>query len=136
MAESREERSDVFRGVGQQVTIASDDDFLKIKETLTRIGIVIESNKLQQVCYILHKKGHYAIVHHKELLDLDGIKVEIDDVGISRRESITRLLHQWKLLSPVEELQPKEVQMFGLKVVPYREKSNWSFFSLYNIGRK
>jgi hypothetical protein len=135
MAVNKEEKDDVFKGLGRKINISSDDDFLKIKETLTRVGIVTEPSRLLQVCYILHKKGHYAIVHHKELLTLDNISIEVDEDDIKHRNIITDLLKQWNLLTVSEEY-PKIDGLHGLKVVPYRDKSQWNFTSLYNIGRK
>lgn len=136
VASNKETERSLFKGIGTEIEINSDDNFLKIKETLTRVGIVTEKNKLMQTCYILHKKGRYSIVHYKELLLLDRINVEIEDIDVDRRRAIAGLLQQWNLLTIVNPQDQQAPHLFGIKVVPYRERANWTLFSLYNIGRK
>lgn len=136
MAELSKGAKSSFDNVGTKIEILRGDDFLKIKETLTRVGIVTEPNKLMQVCYILHKKGQYSIVHYKELLLLDGIKVEVDDIDVQRRQIISLLLEEWNLLKLISDVSEKPQQLMGIKVVPYKERDKWTLFSLYNIGRK
>jgi len=129
----------IFKGYGVEVRIAEEDDFLKIKETLTRIGVAAkEGNKLYQSCHILHKQGKYAIIHFKELFALDGKSSTFTDEDKGRRNEIARLLQEWKLLKVVDPDQIKKptVPMSQIKVIPYKEKGNWELISKYSIGIK
>lgn len=132
---NREEATDIFHGVGQEILLNESDDFLKIKETLTRIGTVENEHTIIQACYILHKRGKYAILHEKELLSLDQGKVVAKENDIQQRKTVVRLLQQWKLLSLTTSTDTT-VNMHGLKVVLFKDKDKWSFVSQYNIGRK
>lgn len=131
------DKEDIFRGIGIEITLKDPSDFLKVKETLTRIGFASKKeNILYQSCHILHKRGRYAIVHFKELFLLDGKKTDITENDIGRRNTIARLLGDWGL---VVVLDPKKIEeptvtMNQIKVVPYREKSNWSLQPKYAIG--
>lgn len=119
-----------------EVTIRDPDDFLKIKETLTRIGVPSFKDKtLYQSCHVLHKKGKYYIVHFKELFALDGKTSTLSDDDIARRNTITKLLAEWDLVSVVDstKLQPL-APMNSVKIVPYKEKHDWSLQSKYTIG--
>lgn len=139
MAEKKNDKSqtDVFQGLGVKITLKNDDDFLKIKETLTRIGYASKKdNTLYQSCHILHKQGEYAIMHFKELFILDGKYSNIDDEDIARRNMIAKLLSEWNLL----DIKPKQMlkeyaSMNTIKIVPFKEKSKWTLASKYTIGK-
>ena len=122
-----------------EVTIAEDEDFLKIKETLTRIGIASrKENKLYQSCHILHKQGKYYIVHFKELFALDGKPTDFSDEDKGRRNTIVNLLIEWDLVSVVnlEKIESPRAPMGQIKIIPHKEKSEWVLEAKYNIGRK
>lgn len=128
--------TDIFKGVGVEVFLKTPDDFLKIKETLTRIGVASKKDKtLYQSCHILHKRGRYAILHFKELFQLDGKETDISEEDISRRNSIALLLDEWGLLE-VKDDEDIEVDLKQIKIVPYKEKNEWKLESKYSIGRK
>lgn len=128
-----------------EVTLPTSDDFLKIKETLTRIGIgnskVTDSgteNKLYQTCHILQKRGKYYIVHFKELLLLDGKEVNLSDFDIKRRDTIISLLEEWGLLevnSPDFDSVEK-AKASSIRIIPYAEKGDWHLIPKYTIGVK
>lgn len=120
-----------------EITFPEKDDFLKIRETLSRIGVASRrSQELFQSCHILHKRGKYYIVHFKELFQLDGKPTNIDESDIGRRNTITMLLAQWKLLSIVDESQIKEPQapLSQIKIIPFKEKTEWKLTTKYSIG--
>lgn len=121
-----------------EVTLSEPDDFLKVKETLTRIGIASRrDNKLFQSCHILHKQGRYFIVHFKELFMLDGKKSNLEEADVQRRNTIATLLQDWGLV----EIQNTEVAqdcapMRQIKIIGYKDKQNWDLCPKYNIGNK
>ena len=121
-----------------EVTLNEPDDFLKVRETLTRIGVASrKDHKLYQSCHILHKQGRYFIVHFKELFLLDGKKSNLEENDIARRNTIATLMSDWGLISlqaakKVEPLAP----MRQIKIIPYKEKENWELCPKYNIGNK
>lgn len=122
-----------------EIRITNDDDFLKIRETLTRIGVASRKDKtIYQSCHILHKQGRYYIVHFKELFALDGkpSNFGFDDVG--RRNTIANLLAEWGLVELVEPKKSSEplAPLSQIKVLPHREKSEWNLVAKYNIGKK
>jgi hypothetical protein len=122
-----------------EVHLKHDDDFLKIRETLTRIGVASHKNKtIYQSCHILHKQGRYYIVHFKELFALDGKPSNFGDDDISRRNTIVNLLAEWGLVTPVDPLKSKDpvAPLNQIKVLPFKEKSEWSLEAKYNIGKK
>lgn len=121
-----------------EVTLPSDDAFLKVKETLTRIGISSrKSNTLFQSCHILHKQGKYYIVHFKELFMLDGKGTNIDDEDIARRNTIIKLLAEWGLVKVVnEEVLSAESNLANIKIISHKDKDNWELVAKYNIGNK
>ena len=128
-------------GVDQmiEVTIKESDDFLKIKETLTRIGVASRKDKtLYQSCHILHKQGKYYIVHFKELFALDGKPTNFSENDIARRNTITNLLAEWELLTIVEPEKTKDpvVSLNQLKILSFSEKEEWTLTPKYNIGKK
>ena len=119
-----------------EVKLKEDDDFLKVKETLTRIGIASrKEKKLFQSCHILHKQGKYYIVHFKELFALDGKPTNISENDIERRNTIANLLHEWELVKLVipEKAQPT-VPIRQLKILPFGEKNEWDLQAKYSIG--
>ena len=121
-----------------EVTLNEPDDFLKVRETLTRIGVASrKDHKLYQSCHILHKQGRYFIVHFKELFLLDGKKSNLEENDIARRNTIETLMSYWGLISlqaakKIEPLAP----MRQIKIIPYKEKENWELCPKYNIGNK
>jgi len=122
-----------------EVTLAKDDDFLKVKETLTRIGVSSrKENKLYQSCHILHKRGKYYIVHFKELFALDGLPTNLSDEDVGRRNTITNLLEEWELLKVVKPEKSEEplTPINKIKILPYREKGDWELCPKYHIGKK
>lgn len=122
-----------------EVNLKDDDDFLKIRETLTRIGVASHKNKtIYQSCHILHKQGRYYIVHFKELFALDGKPSNFGEDDISRRNTIVNLLAEWGLVSPVNASKSKEpvAPLNQIKVLPFKEKDDWTLEAKYNIGKK
>jgi hypothetical protein len=122
-----------------EITLEQEDDFLKIKETLTRIGVSSKTeNKLWQSCHILHKKGKYYIVHFKELFLLDGLSSSIDENDIARRNTIAKLLQDWGLLKIVDPTRIEAVQagVNQIKIIPFKDKNNWQLIPKYHIGKK
>jgi hypothetical protein len=121
-----------------EVLLPEPDNFLKIRETLTRIGIASrKEQKLYQSCHILHKQGRYFIVHFKELFALDGKESNITSNDVERRNTVAGLLQDWNLLSVVDatKAEPK-VSLSQIKVVAYKEKVDWELVPKYNIGKK
>lgn len=121
-----------------EITLAKPDDFLKIKETLTRIGISSKKEKkLYQTCNILHKRGRYYIVHFKEIFLLDGKESNFTLEDVARRNKIVSLLQEWKLLTVVDNSAiTNQSTMSAIKIVPYREKKDWELISKYQLGKK
>ena len=122
-----------------EVMIGEEEDFLKIKETLTRIGVASrKEKKLYQSCHILHKQGKYYIVHFKELFALDGKPTNFSDEDIGRRNTIALLLEEWGLIKIVEKEICEKVKtpLSQIKILPFKEKSDWELVAKYNIGRK
>ena len=122
-----------------EVRLKQEDGFLKIKETLTRIGVASRKDqKLYQSCHILHKQGKYYIVHFKELFTLDGKPSNFGDDDIARRNTIANLLAEWELVELVEPDKSKEpvALISQIKVLPDKEKDQWELVAKYNIGKK
>lgn len=122
-----------------EVKLKDADDFLKVKETLTRLGVASERNKtLYQSCHILHKRGQYYIVHFKELFALDGKPSSLDEEDISRRNTIANLLEDWGLVTLVDPAKSamNVAPMRLIKVIPHKEKNEWNLVSKYKIGKK
>jgi len=121
-----------------EVTLKQPDDFLKVKETLTRIGVASKkSNTLFQSCHILHKQGKYYIVHFKELFALDGKPSDFTEEDQSRRNTIANLLEEWDLLDIVNsEKVANAGSLSTIKVIPFNQKSEWELVAKYNIGKK
>ncbi len=122
-----------------EITLKEEDDFLKVRETLTRIGVSSRTeNKLYQSCHILHKRGKYYIVHFKELFSLDGLPTDISETDIGRRNTITSLLEEWDLLSIVipEKVKQPKVSLAQIKIISYNDKKDWEMIPKYHIGRR
>jgi hypothetical protein len=121
-----------------EVGLREPDDFLKVRETLTRIGVASrKEKKLYQSCHILHKQGKYYIVHFKELFALDGKKANLSLNDVQRRNRIVQLLGDWGLVSiNVKESIADVAPLSQIKVLAYREKGDWTLESKYNIGKK
>jgi hypothetical protein len=121
-----------------EVTIKQPDDFLKVRETLTRIGVASRKDKtLFQSCHILHKQGKYYIVHFKELFALDGKKSTLTQNDIQRRNTISLLLQDWSLIDIVKkESTEDKAPLSQIKVLPFKEKKEWTLSAKYNIGKK
>ena len=121
-----------------EVTIKQPDDFLKVRETLTRIGVASRKDKtLFQSCHILHKQGKYYIVHFKELFALDGKLATLSENDIQRRNTIAVLLPDWALIDIVKkEAAENKAPLSQIKVLPFKEKKEWTLSAKYNIGKK
>jgi len=121
-----------------EVKLAQPDDFLKVRETLTRIGVASRNEKkLYQSCHILHKQGRYYIVHFKELFLLDGKSSDFSENDVQRRNRITKLLSDWGLVEVVDETQIEDLAPISqIKILPYKEKAEWQLIPKYSIGSK
>jgi len=120
-----------------EITLKEPDDFLKVRETLSRIGVSSRKEKvLYQSCHILHKQGKYYIVHFKELFLLDGKPVNFSENDIPRRNKIAELLQDWGLLTIVDKSERQTVPINQIKIISHREKSEWELRTKYDIGSK
>ena len=121
-----------------EVVLGEPDDFLKVRETLTRIGVASrKEKKIYQSCHILHKQGKYYIVHFKELFALDGKKTNLSSNDVQRRNRIIQLLADWGLITIVTPTQISDLAPLNqIKVLSFKEKNDWTLESKYNIGRK
>ena len=122
-----------------EVTLAQKDDFLKVRETLTRIGVAAKKeNVLYQSCHILHKQGKYYIVHFKELFALDGKPSSIVENDYARRNAIVNLLAEWGLVKVVnpEMIKEPRAPLSQIKIIAFKNKNEWELVAKYNIGRK
>ena len=122
-----------------EIKLKKEDDFLKVKETLTRIGVASKKDKtLCQSCHILHKQGRYYIVHFKELFALDGKPSNFSEGDIARRNTIVNLLKEWGLIEIVNTTSTESPisPISQIKVLPHKEKSEWELVAKYNIGKK
>ena len=121
-----------------EVTIKQPDDFLKVRETITRIGVASRKDKtLYQSCHILHKQGKYYIVHFKELFALDGKKSTLTQNDIQRRNTISLLLQDWSLIDIIKkDATEDKAPLSQIKVLPFKEKKEWTLSAKYNIGKK
>ncbi len=119
-----------------EISLKEPDDFLKVRETLSRIGVASrKERKLYQSCHILHKQGRYYIVHFKELFALDGKQTNLSENDIARRNTITNLLKDWGLVEVLGEAEPV-APLSQIKVLSYSEKEDWTLETKYNIGKK
>lgn len=121
-----------------EIVLNEPDDFLKVKETLTRIGVASrKENKLFQSCHILHKQGRYFVVHFKELFLLDGKKSNLEENDIARRNTIATLMSDWGLVNIVDSESAKPTApMRQIKIISFKDKDNWVLQPKYNIGQK
>jgi hypothetical protein len=120
-----------------EIILNEPDDFLKVRETLTRIGVASrQDKKLYQSCHILHKQGRYFIVHFKELFLLDGKKSNFELNDIARRNTITTLLSDWGLIKFARKEELTMAPLRQIKIIPFKEKSAWDLCPKYNIGNK
>ena len=121
-----------------EVQLKEPDDFLKVRETLTRIGVASRKDKkLFQSCHILHKQGRYFIVHFKELFALDGKEANLTDNDIERRNTIAQLLSDWGLIAVINTtIAEKKAPLSQIKVLSFKEKGEWDLQAKYNIGKK
>ena len=122
-----------------EVRLKEEDDFLKVRETLTRIGVASRKDKtLYQSCHILHKKGKYYIVHFKELFALDGKPTDFTDNDLARRNTIANLLEEWGLIKIVNTDSAKDIvaPLSQIKIIAYKERDEWQLTTKYNIGKK
>jgi hypothetical protein len=120
-----------------EILLSEPDDFLKVRETLTRIGVASrKEKKLYQSCHILHKQGKYYIVHFKELFALDGKKANLSINDVQRRNRIIQLLSDWGLVTTVIDETLDIAPLNQIKVISYKEKNNWTLETKYNIGKK
>ena len=119
-----------------EITLREPDDFLKVRETLSRIGVASrKEKKLYQSCHILHKQGKYYIVHFKELFALDGKKTNLSENDIARRNTVVNLLNDWGLVH-VENAAEPSATLSQIKVISFREKNDWMLEAKYNIGKR
>ncbi|NMJ88020.1 MAG: translation repressor protein [Thaumarchaeota archaeon] len=119
-----------------EVGLKEPDDFLKIRETLSRIGVASrKERKLYQSCHILHKQGRYYIVHFKELFALDGKETNLSENDIARRNTIANLLNDWGLVEIMSNAEPN-APLSQIKIISFKEKSEWILETKYNIGKK
>ena len=123
-----------------EVTLSEKDDFLKVRETLTRIGVASKKERiLYQSCHILHKQGKYYIVHFKELFALDGKPTDLTDNDLSRRNAIANLLEDWGLVTLVNKdstTVPEPIFLSQIKILSHKDKGDWQLIPKYNIGNK
>ena len=121
-----------------EITLSEPDDFLKVRETLTRIGVASRKDKkLFQSCHILHKQGRYFIVHFKELFLLDGKKANLEENDVARRNTITTLMSDWGLVEIQNNEEAKPLApLRQIKIIPFKEKDQWELCPKYNIGNK
>ena len=123
-------------GLMLEIKLGEPDDFLKIRETLSRIGVASrKERKLYQSCHILHKQGRYYIVHFKELFALDGKPTNLSQNDIERRNTIAGLLEDWNLVEILGMNEPK-APLSQIKIISYKEKEDWTLETKYNIGKK
>lgn len=122
-----------------EVTLNAQDDFLKVRETLTRIGVAAKNeNILYQSCHILHKQGKYYIVHFKELFALDGKPSNLSENDVARRNTIANLIAEWGLVNllDADKINDNKAPLSQIKIIPHKEKANWQLVAKYNIGKK
>ena len=120
-----------------EVVLKEPDDFLKVRETLSRIGVASRKDKtLFQSCHILHKQGKYYIVHFKELFALDGKDTNLSENDIARRNTIANLLSDWGLVNVIKTDEVKSAPLSQIKVISFKEKNDWKLETKYNIGKK
>lgn len=129
---------DVFRGLGVPIALDDPENFLKVRETLSRIGIVSKADKrLFQSCHIFHKRGNYAIMHFKEMFAMDGKPNSMTRDDLKRRNAIVKLLEEWELVRPLVKPQDEDIGTLStVKVLSFAEKDEWELVPKYSIGKK
>ncbi len=131
---------DIFEGYGVEITLRDEQNFLKVRETLTRIGVESRKSKtLFQSCHILHKRGRYVICHFKELFLLDGKQSDLVENDLERRNTMVGLLREWNLIDVVDSdafEDETRAPMSQIKIIPFRDKENWRLEAKYNIGKR
>lgn len=131
---------DIFNGYGVEIKLEQEDDFLKVKETLTRIGVASKKDKiLYQSCHILHKKGRYVVIHFKELFALDGKDTDLSENDLARRNAIAKLLEDWGLVTVINKSQlenPPPIFLSQVKIISHKEKNDWVLTPKYNVGKR
>ncbi len=128
--------NDIFNGYGVEIRLKSPEDFLKIKETLTRMGDS-KDKVLYQACHILHKQGRYVIIHYKELYAFDGKKSKVTSHDLARRNTIVDLLKQWELIEIVDPSKIEDkVPVKFIKILNFKEKDDWSLEAKYHFWKK
>lgn len=132
--------NDIFQGVGVEISLSAPDDFLKCRETLTRIGVASKSsNTLFQSCHILHKQGRYVCLHFKEMFILDGKETDITENDLARRNTIVNLLEEWKLVKILDKTKaedPPRAPLNQIKIISHKQKKDWILTAKYTIGKK
>ena len=120
-----------------EITLNDSEDFLKVRETLSRIGVASKKDKvLYQSCHILHKKGRYFITHFKELFALDGKEADFQDNDLQRRNTIAKLLSDWGLVDIISKDVDDYAPLSQIKIISFKEKGEWELIPKYNIGKK
>ena len=121
-----------------EILLENEDDFLKVRETLSRIGVASKKDRtLYQSCHILHKQGRYFITHFKELFALDGKEADLTENDLKRRNAIAKLLKDWGLVKLIDEsIEDDMSPMSQIKILSFKEKDDWTLVTKYNIGRK
>ena len=120
-----------------EVSLNEQDDFLKVRETLTRIGVSSRKERvLYQSCHILHKQGRYFITHFKELFALDGKEADFSENDVARRNTIGKLLQEWGLVKIKNDVDLVTCPMSQVKIISYKDKKEWNLVPKYNIGKK
>ena len=129
----------IFNNCGVEVLLDDDDAFLKVRETLTRIGVASKKDKiLYQSCHILHKQGHYYLVHFKEMFMLDGKPTDFSEEDRGRRNTIANLLAEWGLVTLVDKTKSEDplTPLNRIKIISYGEKGEWNLVAKYSLGKK
>ena len=126
----------VFNGVGVQVKLFDEEDFMVVRETLSRIGVSPKGKKiLYQSCHLVHKNGVYVIAHFKELFALDGLPSNVSEEDLKRRNAIIKLLEEWELIEVLEKTKIEDAMpISGLKIIKHSEKQNWELVPKFNTG--
>jgi len=130
---------DIFKGYGLRVELKNPKDFNLVVETISRIGFAAKSGKtLYQSCHIFHKQGNYAIMHFKEMFAFDGRPADITEGDIARRNKIAMLLEEWGLIKILDKIEDSDpiATLKNIKIVPYKEKNEWTFEAKYTLGNR
>jgi hypothetical protein len=128
---------DIFEGLGVEILLKTKEDFLKVKETLTRLGVSSKKEKkLYQSCHILHKRGRYAIMHFKEMFILDDLENNITREDLQRRNTIVKLLVDWGLVEAIDsDRYSDQISLARIKILPHKEKCEWELIPKYHVGK-